>query len=110
MRILLDENISGDTADALRFLGHDIINAPRQADDDRIFALAKSRQAILITRDRDFLSFVPSSRVGIVVVRIHPSIAEDITAAIQRLLASQSERWLRGKILILRADGFEVVR
>ena len=109
MRLLLDENISGDTADALRLLGHQVINAPRHADDHRIFALAESRRAVLITRDRDFLNFLPSSRVGIVVVRIHPSIAEDITAAIQRLLASQSERWLRGKILILRTDGFEVV-
>jgi len=110
VRILLDENIPGHTEEALRAEGHDVFRSPLRAKDEAIVTLAESRQAILVTRDRDFLNFLPSALSGIVVVRIHPSIAETITQAVRNLLDATSERWLQGKILILRHDGFEIVR
>ena len=110
MRVLLDENIPGHTDAALRALGHEVLRPSRQATDAHIAALAKRRSALLVTRDRDFLTILPSTRWGLVVVRIHPSIAEQITQAISALLAVKSERWLRGKVLILRRDGYETLR
>ena len=72
--------------------------------------LAKRRRAILLTRDQDFLGFLPSQHSGIVIIRIHPSIAETITNAVDVLLAAHGERWLRGKVLVLLPNGYEVIR
>lgn len=110
MRIVLDENISGDTEMFLRTHRHETSRAPAGADDRAVLALAEMKQAILLTRDHDFLNFVPSSLSGIIFVRIHPSIAEHITQAVGRLLAEVTEEALYGKVIILRADGYEVFR
>ena len=110
MRLLLDENIPGETWDVLRAQGHDVIQVPIRTPDTTIAVLAERKRAVLLTRDRDFLTFLPSKRVGIIVIRIHPPIAETITHAVSALLAAKPTRWLRGKVLILRRDGFELVR
>ena len=110
MRLLLDENMPGHTERLLRSLGHEILRPPGQATDADVARLASRRRALLITRDRDFLTILPSTHWGLVVVRIHPSIAEDISRSLSALLQIKPARWLRGKVLILRRDGYELVR
>ena len=110
MRLLLDENIPQLTGDVLRALGHDILHAPVQTKDDTIARLAEARRAILLTRDGDFLNLLPPRHSGIIVIRIHPPFAEAITPAVRSLLESHPARWLRGKMFILRRDGYEIVR
>ena len=110
MRLLLDENIPGHTEDVLRSLGHDVLRPPSRASDAAVVMLAQRRRALLVTRDRDFLTILPSTHAGLIVVRIHPSIAEHISQALSALLQVKPARWLRGKILILRRDGYEIVR
>ena len=109
MRLLLDENIPQLTEDALRALGHTILRAPARTKDDTVARLAEARRAILLTRDGDFLNLLPSRHSGIVVIRIHPPLAEAITLAVRALLEAHPERWLRGKMFILRRDGYEIV-
>ena len=108
MRFLLDENISGHTEDFLRAAGHEVIRSPSRTKDPIIASFAEQQQAILLTRDRDFLIFPPSRHFGIVVIRIHPSIAETITKAVRDLLEFKTQQWLNGKTIILRNDGYEV--
>ena len=110
MRVLLDENIPGDTEEWLRRQEHEVRRLPRRTSDREIARFADQHDAILLTRDRDFLHFLPSTRSGIIVVRIHPPIAQVITRAVNDLLAANPEPWLRGKTLILHRDGYEVVR
>jgi len=110
VRLLLDENIPGHTEHVLRTLGHEILRPPTQASDVAVVRLAQRRRALLVTRDRDFLTILPSTPSGLVIVRIHPSIAEDISRALSALLQVKPSRWLRGKVLILRRNGYELVR
>ncbi|MBI4323550.1 MAG: DUF5615 family PIN-like protein [Candidatus Omnitrophica bacterium] len=110
MRLLLDENIPKPTEDALRVLGHSVLRAPVRTKDETIARAAEAKRVILLTRDDDFLNFLPPTHSGIVVIRIHPPVAEAITRAVRMLLEAHPERWLRGKALLLRRDGYELVR
>lgn len=110
MRFFLDENIPGHTEAWLRIQGHHVWRAAIRTPDAHLLAVAAVKQAILLTRDTDFLALMPSKRCGVVVVRIHPSIAEAITEAVSRLLRTLRVSQLRERTIILRSDGFEVIR
>ena len=109
MKFLLDENISGDTAMFLRRAGHDVLRSALRSSDPELFARAEAEGALILTRDHDFLAFQPSTRCGIIFIRIHPSLAEDITQAVQRLLSHASDASLYGHVGILTRLGFEIV-
>ena len=109
MRLVLDENIPGHTEDWLRRHGHTLHRLPPRTADRDIAAFANRHQAIVLTRDRDFLHLLPSLQSGIVVIRIHPPVAPVITHAVHDLLTTNQESWLQGKILILHRDGYELV-
>ena len=110
MRLLLDENIPKPTEEALRALGHDILRTPLRTKDDAIARVAEAKRVILLTRDDDFLSFLPPTRSAIIVIRSHPPVAEAITQAVRSLLDAHHARWFRGKVLVLHRDGYEIVR
>ena len=110
MRFLLDENIPGHTEAFLRAHRHEVFRAPTGLSDASVLGLATRRRAILLTRDQDFLSLLPPKPVGLIVIRIHPTIAETVTRAVRELLATHPPRWLRGKVLILHPKGYEIVR
>lgn len=106
MTFLLDENISGHTASFLRAAGHEVArSAPRTADTE-LLARAEAERKLILTRDHDFLSCLPI-RSGIVYIRVHPSVARDITQAVRELLGSVSDTALYGRIVILSRTGFE---
>ena len=108
MTFLLDENISGHTAKFLRVAGHAVWRCEPQTGDTVILARAEAASALILTRDHDFLSFLPS-RAGILYLRIHPSIARDITNAVQHLLAGTSATSLYGRVVIVSRTGFEIL-
>ena len=110
MRFLLDENLSGHTRSWLRAHGHEVVRAPFRARDADLLALAQRQGAILLTRDQDFLTVLPSRSAGIIVIRIHPSVAEVITQAVRSLLEAETPERLLGSLVILRAHGYEIVR
>ena len=109
MRFVLDENISAHTEAWLRVQGHTVWRAAIRTPDPHLLAAAAVKHAILLTRDTDFLAFAPSKRCGIVVIRIHPSIAEAITEAVSRLLRTLTASQFRGRTIILRRDGYEII-
>ncbi|MBI4322649.1 MAG: DUF5615 family PIN-like protein [Candidatus Omnitrophica bacterium] len=109
MKFLLDENIPGDTASFLRRAGHHVLRcAPRSSDSD-LLARADAEGALLLTRDHDFLAVRPSARSGIIYLRIHPSLAEDITQAVRQLISATSEAALHGHVAILTRIGLELL-
>ena len=108
MTFLLDENLSGHTAKFLRAAGHEVLRCAPQTGDAEIVARAEAASALILTRDHDFLRFLPS-RAGILYLRIHPSIAHDITNAVRHLLAGTSATSLYGRVVIVSRTGFEIL-
>lgn len=109
MKFLLDENISGHTASFLRAAGHTVWRCAPRTSDPEVLARAEAEQALILTRDHDFLAFEPSARCGILYIQIHPSIAEDITQAVRHTLSGATETALCGHVTILTRIGFDIL-
>ena len=110
MKIVVDENISGHTLRFLKSTGHTIIPVPRGLDDKKILHLASPEKAVILTRDRDFLNFIPSTSVSIIYIQIHPSIAEHITEAVKNLFQFLNEDLVAGRVIILGREGYEIFK
>lgn len=58
MKVLLDENVSGGLAHALKALGHTVLavgpDLPSGSPDEEVFAFILKHQAVLVTRDYHF--------------------------------------------------------
>ena len=109
MTFLIDENISGDTASFLRTARHNVLRCTPGTSDETVLARADAEGALILTRDHDFLAFQPSVRCGIIFIRIHPSIAEEITAAVRHLLSHTEGTSLYGHVTILTRIGFDIL-
>ena len=109
MRFILDENIPRDSEALLRARGHEVIRPARGTTDRRLALLSRLSHAILLTRDRDFLDLLPSLPWGLILVRIHPPIAEHITAAVAHLLRTLPERDMSRTVVIVRRDSYELI-
>jgi predicted nuclease of predicted toxin-antitoxin system len=107
LRFLLDVNVGSSIARALTDAGHEVIRTislePRAADP-RVLELAIERQAVLITRDRDFgeLMFSAGSPhpPGIIYIRAKAFEAHDLIPRLLRLLEPQQ---LLGHMVVLRS-------
>jgi len=110
VKFLLDENIPGHTESFLTSEGHEVLRVAQGTEDERVMSLGEERRAVVVTRDRDFLNFLPSSLSGIIYVPIHPSIAEHITEAMKDLLQKlpTPDRVL-GRVTILKREGYETL-
>jgi len=109
MRFLIDENMPRDLVGAIRGLGFaadDVreLGLASQPDSD-VFAAAAARDAIIITRDTDFLDerlWPPEYRAGIVFLA--PGTAgrgPAIIARVLRLISTRLPESLRGAITIV---------
>lgn len=58
MKVMLDENVSGGLAHALKALGHTVLavgpDLPSGSPDEEVFAFILKHQAVLVTRDYHF--------------------------------------------------------
>ena len=110
MRLLVDENVRREVRDFLASFGS-AKYVPRGASDTSVARVAQAERRIFVTHDKDFtnaLVYPPEKYSGIVVIRIHPPIADIINGALSRLLSQYDENTLKGRIVILEADGFLV--
>ena len=60
LSFVADENVESDVVVALRGLGHHVVDVPRSspgAADDSLLEHARSRNAILITSDKDLVTW-----------------------------------------------------
>jgi predicted nuclease of predicted toxin-antitoxin system len=107
MRFLLDQDVYAATARLLLNLGHDVITAAgighSQASDLELLNVAQGLERILITRDRDFggLVFVQELRVGVIYLRILPSILNAGHHELEHVLASHSEDELKRAFVVV---------
>jgi len=100
MRLLADENIPLDSVRALRSAGHDVFAASegvRGEPDERHLARAIAEDRLIITFDRDFgeLATRGTARLaaGVLLLRIVPKSASEVTALLLDLLARPEIVW-----------------
>jgi len=115
LRFLADENVPSRIVSHLVETGHDVVdvkelNASRISDNE-VVNLAKKQERALITFDKHFaniLQYPPRETCGIIVVRIHPSIWEDVTKALDRFFKESNFDDLKGKLVVLTKKGYRI--
>lgn len=102
MRLLADENIPLDTVRALRSAGHDVFSATESAPgaaDTSLLERATTERRLLITFDRDFGELAArrgqQATSGILLLRIIPASADDVTRMVIDLLVRADVTWDR---------------
>lgn len=108
-RFLIDEDLPLSLNGLLRQKGHSsehiIKLGQRGSPDERVFALAQERNAVLVSRDTDFgnvLQFPLGSHHGIVVVRF-PSETRSrvIVDSVVQMLTTIAESEFTGALIII---------
>jgi len=117
IQLLADENIPPAVVGFLRERGFDVREVSggevAGASDDEIMALACKEQRVLLTFDKHFaniLMYPPSSHHGIIRIRIHPPLIEDIIHAFDQLLKEFDLNTIEGSLIVLEREGFRLRR
>ena len=115
MRFLADENIFPKIIDHLQNLGHDVKSIMEfglaQATDDKVIDIAISQDRTIITFDKHFgniLRYPPRSLPGIILIRIHPPLLNDIFSALDNLFKHYSLDSFKGKLIVLTTSGYRI--
>jgi predicted nuclease of predicted toxin-antitoxin system len=114
---LVDENLPPSVGCFMRDRGFDVKEVREAgmagASDDAIKSLAKEEGRTLLTLDKHFsniLAYSPGSHYGIVLVRIHPPLIDDIITALNQLFRKLDITVMKGALVILERKGFRVRR
>ena len=111
MRALLDEDVHIKLLRWLKDQGHDATRVPTGLKNGQVIYLARRERRVLITRDKDFanrIMYPPTNSLGIVILRIHPPLLDNLVAALNRLLSELPETEFAGKLIIVEAHGFHL--
>jgi predicted nuclease of predicted toxin-antitoxin system len=100
VRLLADENVPLDSVRALRAAGHDVFSAVEsavgQADTDLLDRSIREER-LVVTFDRDFGELVTRGAqhppAGVLLLRIVPKDAPEVTALLLTLLARTDIIW-----------------
>jgi len=116
-KFLADENIPSAVPRFLQDRGFDVKEAGEAgiygASDDVVMALARKEQRVLLTFDKHFaniLVYPPHSHHGIIRIRIHPPLIDDILQALNQLLKKFDLNAIGGSLIVLEREGFRVRR
>ena len=108
-KFLLDENVSNNLRTLLISKGYDVITVQelnkRGAKNSELLELARKKNRILITYDKDFIEFKHESENYLVLIDIHPLIDENVLPNFEKFLKSFSFGKLTENIIILEEDG-----
>ncbi|NVM37907.1 MAG: DUF5615 family PIN-like protein [Candidatus Lokiarchaeota archaeon] len=108
-KFLLDENVSNNLRRLLISKGYDVITVQelnkRGAKNSELLELARKKNRILITYDKDFIEFKHESENYLVLIDIHPLIDENVLPNFEKFLKSFSFEKLTENIVILKEDG-----
>ena len=112
---LLDHCVWKETENVLRKAGFDCVTLKelKQAEvsNGKVIAIAKSRKAVLLTRDRDFsnLTLYPlGTHSGIIVLRITPESMDRVHGVLLAALRSIVPAQLKGNLLIITSTTYRL--
>jgi predicted nuclease of predicted toxin-antitoxin system len=106
MKVLVDENIPYPTVNALREIGHDVLDIRGTEDegmkDASLWQLAQQAQRLLITTDKGFTRYRNQFHYGIIIVRLkQPNRRKIHQRVMQAITQFRDEEWL-GLLLVMR--------
>ena len=117
MVIILDENVSLALANVLREAGHEVIAIAEAADrgltDNEVWELAKTRQAVLVTRDHGFTNpvrFRTQDAGAVIYLRRGNLSSEEEIALVRDFLAAYSFNEYKGCLVTLWPGGARIRR
>ena len=115
MKFLADENIFPQVISCLRKSGHDVKSVkescPPKTSDDIIVNLALNEKRTIVTFDKHFgniIKYPPENLFGIILIRIHPPLLEDIFLAIDNLFKRYQSDSFEGKLIVLSRTGYRI--
>ena len=115
MRFLTDENIFPQVVTFLRKSGHDVKDIQEsglyQITDDKIVEIATQEERTIITFDKhfgDILRYPPYNLTGILLIRIHPPLLEDIFSALRNLFKNYHADSFQGRLVVLSKLGYRI--
>lgn len=117
MTFLLDHCIWKETENILREAGFDCITLRELnkagAVNGEVIACARSKKAVLITRDRDFTNltlYPPGSHDGIIFLRITPESKEKVHAVMLEALRNTPPNHFKGNAVIITSIAYRIHR
>jgi len=111
-RFLVDEDLDIDIVHFLRSQDQDVAQVPKGIKNGAVYQLALKTRRLLLSRDKDFTDarLYPTSKTkGIAVVRVHPATPALVIPLLKVLLDSASPKRLKGKLILLEADGLHIL-
>ena len=115
LKFLSDENIFPQVLKFLRKSGHDVKDIQEsglhQITDDKIIEIATEEERTIITFDKhfgDILRYPPQSLSGIILIRIHPPLLEDIFNALNNLFKNYPADSFKGRLVVLSKSGYRI--
>jgi predicted nuclease of predicted toxin-antitoxin system len=106
MRILVDENIPNVTVQALRAMGHDVLDirgTERQGlFDDELWPLAQTERRALVTTDKGFAEHRDQPHCGLLIVRLRQPNEQRIHARIMAAFRQFAEHDWTGLLVVMR--------
>ena len=107
-RFLLDENVSNNLRRLLITKGHDVVTVQelnkRGVKNSELMELARLKNRILISYDKDFIYFKHEIDNFLIIIDIHPLIDENVLPIFEKCLKSLNLEDLKEKFLILKKD------
>lgn len=103
MKFLLDHDVPDDIQFSLATLGHTVLKLrdvlPKNALDEEVLQLAKQRDCVLVTCNRDdFLALANHTPHSGIIILVRRRARAQERAALVHLLDSAGEQGLRGNI------------
>jgi predicted nuclease of predicted toxin-antitoxin system len=108
MRFLIDENIPVNLVKTLRKLGHDAVRVQLTSDDWSIARKALKEERILVTQDKDFISSVMRSGIGVIHVQVLPANEDTIIDAFLNLLDNLLQEKFEGLVILKNDRHFHI--
>jgi len=115
LRFLADENIFPKIINFLRKLGHDVTSVKEggllQITDDNLIDIAAKEERTVITFDKhfgDILRYPPRNLPGIILIRIHPPLLDDLFFALDNLFKNYQANSFKGKLIVLSKSGYRI--
>jgi len=114
MKIFADENIPLMTVEALRALGHDVLDIRGTVDegmtDDNIWEKAQREKRMLITTDKGFTDCRDQQHCGILVIRLRQPNRHRIHKRVTQAMAQFKEEEWSGLLVVMQDTAQSVWR
>lgn len=117
LKLLLDANLSPETAEFLRLKDSDVKSIQEEKlgklSDEKVIRLAIKEQRIVVTLDLDFGElwyFVFEGKVGIIVLRTKLQTVEWVNKVLGEFLEKEYRSEMAKSLVVVSESGFRIVR